>query len=283
MKHRKTCFLLGGAFLLLISPPMLHAQLGNVDQAAGEKPALVILGTYHMAPTSSNVINVNADDVTRPERQRQIEELISRLVAFQPTKIVLECDFEHQAQYQQKYDDYLAGNHELRRNESEQIGFRLAKVMSHQAVYCVDWSVFPNDPSYNYEEYASQDPALNRYLTALYADNQEIADRKAKEIASRTIIENLIEMNRPEAMERDDKWYYRILRIGHGDEYVGANYVGWWHGRNLKILANIIRITESPDDRILVVYGAGHNKLLNQFARESGFYDVRSPLEYLEG
>lgn len=89
-------------------------------------------------------------------------------------------------------------------------------------------------------------------------------------------------MNRPEAVERANKWYYRILRIGRGDESVGANYVGWWHRRNLKILANIIRITESPEDRILVVYGAGHNKLLNQFARESGFYDVGSPLAYLQ-
>ncbi|MGI9068450.1 MAG: DUF5694 domain-containing protein [Pyrinomonadaceae bacterium] len=43
-----------------------------------------------------------------------------------------------------------------------------------------------------------------------------------------------------------------------------------------------IRATGSPNDRILVVYGIGHAKLLNQFARESGFYNVESPLKYLE-
>ena len=50
----------------------------------------------------------------------------------------------------------------------------------------------------------------------------------------------------------------------------------------MKIFAHLIRITDSPGDRILVIYGAGHAKLLNQFAKESGYYDVESPLKYLK-
>jgi hypothetical protein len=50
----------------------------------------------------------------------------------------------------------------------------------------------------------------------------------------------------------------------------------------MKILVNLIRITDSMDDRILAVYGNGHNKLLNQFAKESGFYTVETPLKYLK-
>lgn len=282
MTNRNPGALLATVFLMLISPSMVHAQFGNVDQEASRKPALVILGTYHMAPTTRNVINTDVDDVTVPERQRQLEELIAKLEKFRPTKIALECDFLDQERYLERYRAYLADDHELRRNESEQIGFRLAKAMGHDAVYCIDWGIFPDDPLYNYEAYAKQDAALDRFLTELYADNHEIAETKADKIASRTIIENLIAMNRPEAIEARNGWYYRILRIGRDDEYAGANYFMWWHGRNLKILANIIRFTESPDDRILVVYGAGHNKLLNQFARESGFFNVESPLKYLQ-
>jgi len=270
------------ALLLLVAPAMVLAQLGNVDQGASEKPALVILGTYHMAPTSSNVINLDVDDVTVGKRQRQLQDLVSRLVEFRPTKVMLECDFEDQKQYLARYRAYLSGNHKLQRNESEQIGFRLANAMDHAAVYCIDWGIFPDDPLYNYETYARNDPALDRFLTGLYAGDEQRAERRADEIASRTIIENLIAMNQPEALEELNARYYQILRISRDDEYVGANYVGWWHSRNLKILTNIIRFTESPDDRILVVYGSGHNKLLNQFARESGFYDVDSPLKYLQ-
>ena len=48
------------------------------------------------------------------------------------------------------------------------------------------------------------------------------------------------------------------------------------------ILVNIISITDSPEDRVLVIYGAGHTKLLIQLAKESGFYNVESPLKYLK-
>ena len=71
------------------------------------------------------------------------------------------------------------------------------------------------------------------------------------------------------------------MRIGRGKEYVGANYVSWWYRRNLTIFDNIIRITDAPSDRIVVIYGAGHAKLLTQFAQESGFYKVDNPLKYL--
>lgn len=73
------------------------------------------------------------------------------------------------------------------------------------------------------------------------------------------------------------------MRIGRDKEYIGANYFSWWYGRNMQILTNIVRITDSMNDRILVVYGAGHAKLLNQLATESGFYNVESPLKYLRG
>ena len=72
------------------------------------------------------------------------------------------------------------------------------------------------------------------------------------------------------------------MRIGKKDEYVGANYLSWWYSRNMKILVNIIRATESPEDRILVLYGNGHSKLLNQLTKESRFYDVVNPLEVLK-
>lgn len=282
MNKRKMTSLLATAALVLTSTGVLQAQFGDVQQDADRKPALMILGTYHMAPTSSNVINVDVDDVTAPVRQQQLRELVTRLRDFRPAKIALECDFQDQAAYLERYRAFLAGNHELRRSEIEQIGFRLAKAMGHDAVYCIDWGVFPDDPLYNYETYAREHPELDEYLSGLYADNQAKAEHSAREIASRSIVENLIAFNQAERAEKEHRRYFQFLRIGRGDEYVGANYVSWWYGRNLKIFANIVRLTRSPDDRILVVYGAGHNKLLNQFSSESGFFTVQSPLKYLE-
>lgn len=281
MRIARSGWVVGSALLLFSLPGLLLAQIGNVSQAVDEKPEIVILGSYHMAPTSSNVINVDVDDVTESQRQQQLRDLISRLAAFQPTKIMLECDYEDQALYLDAYREYVLGERELQRSETQQIGFRLASELGHESIYCVDWGVFPDDPLYNYEAYARQHPDLEQYLNGLYADNQRVAEERAEEIASRSIVDNLIELNQPGAIEEAHEWYYRLLRIAREDEYVGANYMSWWYGRNMKIFSNIIRFTESPEDRILVVYGAGHNKLLNQFAQESGFYEVESPLTYL--
>lgn len=98
---------------------------------------------------------------------------------------------------------------------------------------------------------------------------------------NRSIVEQYKFLNREANINKSHQRYFDFVRIGSGDQYVGANYLSHWYGRNMKIFANLIRITESPDDQIFVLYGAGHAKLLNQFAKESGFYDVESPLRYL--
>lgn len=281
MKYFKKPLFFTGFLLLTILPIALSAQLGNVNQNAEEKPKLVILGTYHMATTTSNVINTTVDDVTTPERQREMLELMEKLKKFKPTKIALECDYEINEKVQKQYKDYLAGDFELTRNEVHQIGFRLGKKLSHKKIYCIDWGIFPNDSLYNYEIYSRQHPELNQYLNELYKDNEEKASRTAEKIASRSIVDNLIARNRPKNIEEDHQGYFKLLRIAKDNEYVGANYLSWWYERNLKILTNIIRITESSDNRILVIYGAGHNKLLNQLAIESAYYEVESPLKYL--
>ncbi|MDZ7757391.1 DUF5694 domain-containing protein [Rhodohalobacter sp.] len=281
MKNHTFIFVFWELLFLISIPAITKAQFGHVEQTANNKPTLVILGTYHMATTSSNVINIDVDDVTSPERQRQMLELIDKLKTFKPTKIALECDYKNQSKIVEQYNDYLSGNFELTRSEVHQIGYRLAKESGHKKVFCIDWGIFPEDPLYNYESYSRQHPRLNEYLNNLYEDNEDIAKNSAEKITSRTITENLMARNEPVANKKSHQGYFKFLRIGKEDEYVGANYLSWWYERNLKILTNIIRFTESPDDRILVVYGAGHNYLLNQFAKESGFYEVESPLKYL--
>lgn len=280
MKLCGTFFLLG-LFSLFLSMPAVEAQIGIVDRDARVKPTLVILGTYHMGTPGNNMVNPKVADITTPERQKQIVELVERLKRFKPTKIVLECDSEAEAKTQEAYEKYLSGNLQLSKNETNQIGFRLAKELAHKKVYCVDWSDFWDDPAISYEKYASKDVEMNNFLKGIYRKLKEEKEAEYARLLPLSITDQLIRVNRPEQIEGDHKVYFDLMRIGRGKEYVGANYVSWWYRRNLVILDNIIRLTDSPDDRILVVYGVGHAKLLTQFAKESGFYNVESPLKYL--
>ncbi|HVG34604.1 MAG TPA: DUF5694 domain-containing protein [Pyrinomonadaceae bacterium] len=277
----------GRFFLLLFCFPFLSAsvvtaQIGNVDQDAGTKPALVILGTYHMGTPGNNVVNPKVADITTPERQKQVVELVEKLKKFKPTKIVLECDLEDDAKTQQIYERYLSGSYQLTKNEIDQIGFRLAKESGHKKVYCVDWSDFWDDPAINYEKYAGRDAEMDSFLKGHYRKLKKEIDEKYAKLLPLSIVDQLIYVNQPSQTEIDNQRYFNLLRLGRGKEYIGANYVSWWYRRNLTILANILRLTDAPNDRILVVYGVGHAKLLNEFAEQSGFYRVESPLRYLK-
>jgi hypothetical protein len=90
-----------------------------------------------------------------------------------------------------------------------------------------------------------------------------------------------IAMNRSEALLDDHRVYFTLARIGAGPRYPGANWVQQWYGRNLRIWVNVTRISE-PNDRVLLIIGAGHAWLLRQFAGESGLYEVVDPLVYLQ-
>ena len=281
MKLREKFLLFVFCFLFL-STLSANAQIGIVDGNAKTKPTFVVLGTYHMGTPGNNVVNPKVADITAPERQKQIVELVEKLKKFQPTKIVIECDLEDDAKTQEIYSKYLSGNYQLTKNETNQIGFRLAKESGHKKVYCVDWSDFWDDPAINYIKYASQDAELDGFLKKVNQKLKRETDAEYEKLLPLSITNQLISVNNPAQIEKSYQIYFDLMRIGRGKEYIGANYVAWWYRRNLTILDNIIRLTDSPNDRVLVIYGFGHLKLLTQFAKESDFYNVESPLKYLK-
>jgi hypothetical protein len=65
--------------------------------------------------------------------------------------------------------------------------------------------------------------------------------------------------------------------LGDAQNNPGATWVGYWHGRNLKILDNLIRLDAAPNERILLVIGAGHAYLLNEYAADSHAFRVVRP------
>ena len=265
-----------------------------------KKPTIMILGSTHLANDGLDVYNTKMDDVRAPKRQREIEQLVEQLKEFKPTKIALERDEKtHGAGTQTEYQGYLEGTYELKQSESDQIGFRLAKQMGHPKLYCVDYRLDyrKDDPIIPFDEFNWD---LVNYIGFAKARNQEHLlppppTREGKVTQDEkgvtwiepekyiSIIDMYIQDNDPESIREDHQEYLRfIARVGLGDEYPGANWLShYWYDRNLKTFVNLTRITESADDRILLIIGAGHVYLIQQFFKESGDYIVESPLKYL--
>ena len=271
---------------------------GGVKQMT-QKPTIMILGSGHLANPGADAFNFKMDDVLAPKRQGEIKQLVEQLKAFNPTKIALEIDERFDAEVNADYRGYLEDTYELKRGESNQIGFRLAKQMGHPKLYCVDYfrnyseepdGFFPEDfdwdlvspgkfaKAHNQEHLMGQPPTAEGKVTQ-DADGKIWIEPEAYE----PITDMYRRLNQPEGRRADHQEYLRIARVGLGDQYPGANWVGrLWYTRNLKIFVNLTRIIESADDHILLIIGAGHVFLVQQFLEDSGDYIVESPLKYLK-
>lgn len=156
--------------ILLMSAYILMMPVSAVqDKVAGAtaKVPVMILGTYHLDSPGRDLQNLKVDDVLTPKRQKELDELVRKLAAFQPTKIAVEVP---------------------------------------------------------YLEY--------------------------------------------------------MLKVGRDRNYVGADAVADWYRRNLRIFANLNRITEKGD-RILLLFGAGHCYILRQLVMEAPGYKLVEPGDYL--
>ena len=117
--------------------PAVSQQSPAEEPTAPARAEVLVLGVYHMSNPGHDIFNMQADDVLAPKRQAEIAQVIAVLKNFHPTKVAVEGEVGDDS-IPKRYADYLAGKHELTRNEIEQIGFRLAKELTHKTVYPVD-------------------------------------------------------------------------------------------------------------------------------------------------
>lgn len=224
------------------------------QNAAAPAPAeVLVLGTYHMNNPGRDLFNTKADDVLAPKRQAEIAEVIEVLERFRPTKIAVERT-AGDSRIKKDYAAYLAGTHELTRNEIEQLGFRLAKKLGHPAVHAVD-----ADGEFPYPRLVKYAQATGRQkeLDALMAEVAEMVKADDAYLASHTILEMLLRLNTDEKAAADVGLYMRQAELGEPWDWAGADLVSDWFRRNMRIYTNVMRIA-APGERVLVIYGSGH-------------------------
>ncbi|HEX9580816.1 MAG TPA: DUF5694 domain-containing protein [Gemmatimonadales bacterium] len=215
---------------------------------------VLVLGVYHMASPGRDIFNMQADDVLAPKRQAEIAQVIAVLKRFGPTKIALEGSFSEN-RITNNYADYLAGKHELTRNETEQLGLRLARELGHTRVYPVDVDgEFPFQHVLNYAKASGR----SEELKALMDETGVKVKGQGEYLASHTVLETLLYMNADDRVAEDVGSYYRLARFGEPWDWAGADLVSDWFRRNMRIYSNVMQLIESPNERVLVIFGAGH-------------------------
>jgi hypothetical protein len=247
-----------------------------------EKAKVLILGTYHFAKGGEHKINVEAGDITTEEKQQEINEVIERLVRFNPNKVAVEAKREKASEINEAYLDFCKNNSYSHnqvishRNEIVQLGFRLGKILKHPKIYPIDFPVDLPDKVYAYAEkncpklYEKFMKELNEYGATI----NEV-------MKSNTVLEILKYFNNPERIAKEHSSLYLYLsQAGAGDTYYGADMLTEWYRRNLRIFGNLQTVAE-PSDRILVIYGAGHCKILQQLVSDYKEFELVDAMDYL--
>ncbi len=243
----------------------------------GRIPVLLV-GSYHMSNPGADRFNLESDDVLVPKRQAEIAAVVARLAGFKPTKVAVEAPWGDSGTMA-RYAEYLAGSRELRRSEEEQIGFRLAKRLGHERIHPIDVRMDLSGDALG--PLIGANPEHGRRIAALDKLGEQAMRIMATWLVEGTVGHMLYNMNRPEMLARAHEPYLQyFLPIIEDTNYAGADMVATWYRRNIRIFGNLQRIAE-PGDRLFVIYGQGHIKILQDLVEDDPRFCVEDALGYL--
>ena len=271
----------GAAFPTALAAPAMAAEPN-----APAPIEVMVVGSYHFGNPGLDLNNVKADDVLKPQRQKELEELATALAQFHPTKIAVERIAKSPALIDHRFAELAPADLKTNRDERYQIAYRLARQLNMATVYAIDEQpdetapaepdYFPFDKVVAWAKANGKEAALDGLLDQGKAEVSQLEKWQAEG----SIAHVLLNLNRPAQTERDQRWYYRVLEYGDPDKQPGAELNAYWYMRNAKIFGKLMTVAK-PGDRILVVYGSGHNYWLRHFAATTPGYRNVDPTPYL--
>ena len=239
---------------------------------------IMILGVYHMQNSGQDAIIPEVDDVRAPKRQVEMQALVDQLAAFAPTKVAIEEQYRS-TRSNELYAEYLAGRHTLSPHEIQHIGFRLAKARGLKGLTPVDFPMWMSG-------WASDEMDLTRMAPrkpVAEADKPARQREAEQRLRASTLSQHLRWMNSREYINPDHAGYLNGLRPSEGVYiYQGADPLVNWYKRNARIMANLMRSEPKPEDRILLLIGAGHQYWLREMAIASGDLCLVEAAPYLK-
>jgi len=247
----------------------------------GEKKIPVLLvGTFHFGYPGLDSHKTSEEDkvdVLSPKRQKEMKELVDYIARFKPTKIVVEGG-KNTGYLLRRYEGWQAGTYDLQRKEIDQIAFPLMKRFGLDTLYGCDapsliWSLMHSDDS------TAMKPIVARYYAAESPEDPlderyfEWYDYTDQYALDNTMLETFRDMNSEHHFKTMHGHY--ILGGFKTGEFEGADGLAMnWYSRNLRIFRRIQMIGADQDDRIMVLFGAGHLAILAQQFEASPEYEL---------
>ena len=261
---------------LLLASPVLAAP---VD--------VMIVGAYHFGNPGRDINNMKVDSVLTPQRQAELDRVAKALATFKPTHVMVEMQSDAPGFQIGEYERFGPAMLATQANEIVQIGYRTAARAGVKVINGIDEQPKDGEPDYFPYDKVQETAAKFKQSAQVEALNAPIAASvKAFEVAQKTrsVAQMLMLTNDPAGEYADMDSYYGMLPIGDRDTQTGADLNAGWYLRNAKIFGKLMQVAR-PDakqpQRVLVIYGAGHNFWLRHFASLTPGYRSVDPMPYL--
>lgn len=256
-----------------------------LEEATDHK--VLTLGVFHFdrSMDGSDVVANNHMDILSTQNQLELDSLLTVLKQFSPSRIAVEWKPKYQGYLDSLYTAYRKGNYELGRNEAFQIGFRLAELLDLEGVYCIDNN--PPLPEYinaidDWDAYA--DELGHRDLWYAYDEANKEYNTYMDTMQNRLYLLDYLQlMNAEQNLKRTKQlWTTGLVNVGYGEQYLGADLLGRWYRRNVRLFAHAKNLVEADDENLLIVYGGAHKWVLDELFDSSPEFEVVQLNELIE-
>ena len=241
-----------------------------IPKGVDSLPKIFLLGSFHFEYPNLDANKVDKSkqiDILSAQKQKELQKLLDYIALFKPTKICIEAPVKWNAM--EKYRMYKTGKKELGRDEIQQIAFRLMDRFKLDTVYCIDASTIADDLTESKDSTVIKpyiDEIFKDYSFKATPNYKKWIEYETEQNLKAPLFEYFKYYNSQKRFFRD-YGYYLLGEFKNG-KYNGADALAiYWYDRNLRIFRNIQRITNSPNDRILVLFGAGHISILDQLLK----------------
>jgi len=262
-------------------------ESGEKATTPAQRTQVMVFGTFHFNQVEP------AGEMLSEKRQKEISELLDVLETFKPDKIFVERnpEFEYVNKVGKLYKKHLRGELKLSANEIYQVGFRLGKRLGHKEIFQADhpgrYGMY-NSKVRAYAKKHGQTRILDGKAPATTLGLYR-TQNKGELLEKKTVIEYLRFLNSKEYEQADHGWYISTLpRIGdtkpHASEddeknyeeeyFIGAAMLTDWYRRNIMIYSKVLNQLDFKEERILVIFGAGHSSTLKHLFQSNPHFEL---------
>lgn len=244
----------------------------NLSSAQTKKKQILLIGTFHYANPGLDVAQLNNFNIMSEKSQKELETMSDKIKKFGPDKIFVEWEFSKQTELDKFYNKNTDSLFKNSKSEITQLALRTAKKLNHKKLYGMNlYTSFPYDSLMMAMEKANQKDLMKINDESIKSFEKDHNER----IAKSSLQEMMLYYNKKQTENENLQWYLEIAnRAGNSNDFTGPSLVSNWYKRNLYMYSLIQKLTESTDNKIMVLVGAGHSSIIRELISHDPTFEL---------